>query len=262
VEATGRRAEVADAVAAEPAGKGRLVWIGVAGVVVAIVAILGMWSLFDQRDAVPARSDSPPPVEPVAASPAGTTADAAPAPDRVRASVDGADLAVPVAVPAPAAREPILDEPPAAERAGDTESSGAGVARAPAVVAASPDRASDAAPAARARRIVAIEPAANDDGELLLLRADAPFRRQDIFAALIGPDPPRYLLRLSGIERPWRPPALDVGSPLIQRVRTGLHSTPRGLELHVVLDLSTRQVEHSFEVEGEALRVRLRPRTP
>ena len=85
---------------------------------------------------------------------------------------------------------------------------------------------------------------------------------QDIFAALIGPDPPRYLLRLSGIESPWRPPDLDVGSPLIERVRTGLHSTPRGPELHVVLDLSTREVEHSLEVEGEALRVRLRSRTP
>jgi hypothetical protein len=45
-------------------------------------------------------------------------------------------------------------------------------------------------------------------------------------------------------------------------VRTGLHSTPRGPELHVVLDLSTRAVDHSFEVEGDVLRVHLRPRTP
>ena len=97
---------------------------------------------------------------------------------------------------------------------------------------------------------------------MVVLRADAPFRKQDVFAALIGVDPPRYLLRLSGIERQWRPPDSQVGSPLVQRVRTGLHSTPRGPELHIVLDLSTRAVDHSFEVEGDVLRVRLRPRTP
>jgi hypothetical protein len=109
---------------------------------------------------------------------------------------------------------------------------------------------------------LAIEPGNGGGGEVVALRADAPFREQDVFAALIGQDPPRYLLRLSGIELPWRPPELAVGSPLVHRVRTGLHSTPRGPELHVVLDLSTRAVDHSFEVEGDVLRVHLRPRTP
>ncbi len=137
---------------------------------------------------------------------------------------------------------------------------------APASAAPAPAAVPDVAPGTvgsdgRARRLLAIEPSTAGGGEVVVLRADAPFREQDVFATLMGVDPPRYLLRLSGIERQWRPD-LQVGSPLVQRVRTGLHSTPRGPELHIVLDLSTRAVDHSFEVEGDVLRVRLRPRTP
>ena len=110
--------------------------------------------------------------------------------------------------------------------------------------------------------MVALEHGVDGSAEVLALRFDVPFARDDVFAALIGPDPPRYLLRLRGIERPWRPPELQVGSPLVQRVRTGLHSTPRGPELHLVIDLTTRAVEHSWAIEGDALRVRLSPRAP
>jgi hypothetical protein len=226
---------------AEPDGpaaalaKRRLVWLGVVGATVTLAAGLGLWSLFEPNDAAPARSDS--------------------------AAVDRVSVE-PIAAVAP---EPITDTAAVAEGERHAESSDAAAA-VPALGAAvaAPDRAApgDSTAASRARGIVAIEPSAADGGEAVILRADAPWRRQDIFAALIGPDPPRYLLRLSGIERPWRPANLEVGSPLVQRVRTGLHSTPRGPELHVVLDLSTRAVEHSFEIEGEALRVRLRPRTP
>lgn len=115
---------------------------------------------------------------------------------------------------------------------------------------------------ARARRLLAIEPGTSEGEEVLVLRADAPFRRADVFSTLMGIDPPRFLLRLSGIERQWRPPTLEVGSPLIQRVRTGLHSTDQGPELHVVVDLVSREVEPTWEIDGDTLRVRVRPRTP
>ena len=121
----------------------------------------------------------------------------------------------------------------------------------------------DAAPAtARARRVIALDHGVDGSAEVLALRFDVPFAEGDVFAALIGPDPPRYLLRLRGIERPWRPPELEVGGPLVQRVRTGLHSTPQGPELHIVIDLGTRAIEHSWTIEGDALRVRLTPRAP
>jgi hypothetical protein len=275
-EAARPQVEIAYDTAAAPIGKGRRIWIGVLGAAVVTAAIVGLPSLFEENDAARAPGASTVAVEPVAAAPvAAASGDGAAALDSGGSIADAAVLAagtaedaaaaaVPAAVAAPVSLATISGAAAGAEREARAVSSDAVAAPAPAVAAAAPDRAgpADPAPAMRARRIVAIEPGAVDGVEVVVLRADAPFREQDVFAALIGPDPPRYLLRLSGIERRWRPADLDVGSPLIRRVRTGLHSTPRGPELHVVLDLSTRAVEHSFAIEGEALRVSLRPRTP
>ena len=139
------------------------------------------------------------------------------------------------------------------------------IAEQPAPVSADPPAATEAraAPAPpRAGRLLALEPSVEGSAEIITLRFDAPFREADLFAALIGPDPPRYLLRLRGIERQWRPADLEVGSPLVQRIRTGLHSTPRGPELHLVIDLNTRAIEHSWAIDGDSLRVRLAPRAP
>jgi hypothetical protein len=178
---------------------------------------------------------------------------------------------------APANLEAAPDRPALAVEATtieDRREPGAGSAATPGVAAtprstaaaSSPSAAAAARPARidqeRAARLLAIEATRVAGGEELVLRADAPFRRQDVFAALIGPDPPRYLLRLTGIEHPWRPPDIEVGSPLIQRVRTGIHDTPRGRQLHIVMDLTSRALEHDWEIDGAVLRVRLRPKTP
>jgi hypothetical protein len=227
-----------------------------------VVALLMLWSLLDrEREPAPAgaspslitaASDRPAaaPVEAVVEEPApAQSAAAPPASGGPRTSTQaesssGAVETLPDTLAAPDRSAPAPDAAPES-----------------AVRAAAPD-AGPAASITRARRLLAIEPGADDGAEVLVLRADAPFRRQDVFAALIGLDPPRYLLRLSGIEHRWSPADLEVGSPLVQRVRTGLHATARGPELHIVLDLSTRAVDHSFAVEGDVLRVRLRPREP
>jgi hypothetical protein len=237
----GRREEPTSPAPDPPSPARRLLWVGVAGAAVVVAGLVMLGLFFGEQQSDPA---PPMTVESIAEEP--EPVDAAPAPvsevlpatesrpEAPRAAVATLPDAL-AAAPAPAAA------PPAA------------------VPAVAPDTAGSDA---RARRLLAIEPSSGDGGEVVVLRADAPFRKQDVFAALMGVDPPRYLLRLSGIERQWRPPDLEVGSPVVQRVRTGLHSTPRGPELHVVLDLSTRAVDHSFEIEGEELRVRLRPRTP
>lgn len=118
------------------------------------------------------------------------------------------------------------------------------------------------ASAVRPGRVLAIVPQSSGGETMVAIRGDAPWRQRDVFATLIGPDPPRYLLRLSGIERPFRPSVLEVGAPLLDRVRTGLHDTPRGRELHVVLDLPTRALDSTWEIDGEVLRVRLRSPAP
>jgi hypothetical protein len=155
-----------------------------------------------------------------------------------------ADLGPPAAL----TEDPSADEPPA-------QRTGASPATELAVEA-------PAATTARARQVLAIEATTEGAETVLVIRADAAFRERDVFAALIGPDPPRYLLRLSGIERLYRPTTIDVGTPVLDRVRIGHHDTRRGQELHVVLDLPTRALSATVERDGETLRVRLRPAAP
>jgi hypothetical protein len=263
----------------------RLAWIALAGTAATVVAIVSFLSLSDGGEAVRAPTGG---VEPAPPAIVGDTVATVQTADLVTEAAEAAaetaaipvsdsstsrPPAEPVSIPASdssTARppvEPIADQQPVVAATTGLETAPAAPASAQSAAAdgaraeSAPDARAPDRPVteARARQLMAIEPSAADDGEIVVLRGDAPFRAQDVFTALIGLDPPRYLLRLSGIERPWRPADIDVGSPLVQRVRTGLHSTPRGPELHVVLDLSTRAVEHSFEIEGETLRVRLRP---
>jgi len=72
-------------------------------------------------------------------------------------------------------------------------------------------------------------------------------------------NPPRELIRLSGIRRPYPESRLVVGTPEVLQVRLGFHpETGRG-ELHVVLDLARPEVEVAGVEEGaHRLRIRLR----
>ena len=237
-----------------PPKRRAILWVAIAAVAL-LVAIVGL--LFfrgeDRSEPEAAAVESIEPVsreaEPVAAEPGAMVA---PAPDTI------ADTGIAANVP-PSDAERASDEPAAVEAPAAIADEPAPLASAPQAPAAA---LADPAAPSPARRLLALEPRVEGATEILALRFDAPLREADLFAALIGPDPPRYLLRLRGIERPWRPPELAVGSALMQRVRTGLHSTPRGPELHIVIDLTTRAVEHSWAIEGDALRVRLTPRAP
>lgn len=69
-------------------------------------------------------------------------------------------------------------------------------------------------------------------------------------------NPPRELIRISGIKRPAPAARLVVGTPEVLQVRTGLHA---GDELHVVLDLAGPQVTVTGVEEGEnRLRIHLK----
>src|SRR5947209_8601846 len=68
-------------------------------------------------------------------------------------------------------------------------------------------------------------------------------------------NPPRELIRISGIKRPAPAARLVVGTPEVLQVRTGLHA---GNELHVVLDLAGPKVTVTRVEEGEnRLRIHL-----
>ena len=51
--------------------------------------------------------------------------------------------------------------------------------------------------------------------------------------------PPRALVRIQGIERPFARSAIPVGNELVERIRLGFHPGARESELHLVLDLAT-----------------------
>ena len=69
----------------------------------------------------------------------------------------------------------------------------------------------------------------------------------------MAPEPPRYLVRLSGITARDGPATVSADTAQVQAVRTGLHDTARGPELHVVLDLARPDLEVSLQLAGTSL---------
>jgi Tfp pilus assembly protein PilZ len=49
---------------------------------------------------------------------------------------------------------------------------------------------------------------------------------------------PREVIKISGVAKPFSPPQLDVGSAQVSALRTGVHSSAGGSEIHVVADLT------------------------
>jgi hypothetical protein len=74
---------------------------------------------------------------------------------------------------------------------------------------------------------------------------------------LDGP-PPREVVKLRGVASSTVPPRLEVATPELLQIRTGLHRLPTGDELHLVLDLgspATRLV--TATAAGDRLELRL-----
>ncbi len=74
---------------------------------------------------------------------------------------------------------------------------------------------------------------------------------------MLGPLPARYLVRVSGVGERYRPETVEVGMPLVERIRTGFHQTNRGPELHLVLDLPSKETEVTWAVREGQLELRL-----
>ncbi len=71
-------------------------------------------------------------------------------------------------------------------------------------------------------------------------------------------NPPREVIKLSGMGRPYPSTRLVAGTPELLQVRTGYHP---GQELHVVLDLANPRVQVAgVEPAGDQLRILLRTR--
>lgn len=67
---------------------------------------------------------------------------------------------------------------------------------------------------------------------------------------------PRELLKVRGVDLPFRQSALDVGTPELQRIRVGFHPKPVANELHIVLDLPSHDIALTeFRAEGQVYRL-------
>jgi hypothetical protein len=92
-------------------------------------------------------------------------------------------------------------------------------------------------------------------GTDIILWGNGAIRSRGYVRSRLEGNPPRELIRISGIKRPAPAARLAVGSPEVLQVRTGLHA---GDELHIVLDLAGPKVTVTGVEEGEnRLRIHL-----
>ena len=71
-------------------------------------------------------------------------------------------------------------------------------------------------------------------------------------------DPPRELIVLTGIGRPFPTSKVAVGTGEVKQIRTGFHQKARGNELHVVIDLADPAVQVTrIEAREKHLRIHL-----
>jgi len=81
-----------------------------------------------------------------------------------------------------------------------------------------------------------------EGGTRVTFWGDGHLTEQNLVHVRFGDRPPRELLKLQGVNWPFRDPVLDVGSDEVRRIRTGFHPKSTLNELHIVIDLADPEV--------------------
>ncbi|HXO20781.1 MAG TPA: TIGR02266 family protein [Thermoanaerobaculia bacterium] len=116
-----------------------------------------------------------------------------------------------------------------------------------------------AAPAARSAPASEIEKITWEQttaGTEVVLWGNGAIHRGDYTRFRIDGDPPREVIKLAGIRRPFAASQLTVATRQVRQVRTGYHVGPKSNELHIVLDLTGGGVEVTG-IEEDAGRLRI-----
>lgn len=109
-----------------------------------------------------------------------------------------------------------------------------------------------------ATHITAARWEATPDGGVLVLQGNGGVVPRRIRRLRLA-DPPRELLRITGILVPTEPETVPVGGPLVTRVRFGHHPELTPPELYVVMDLTSAAVQaEAPETNGDTIRIVLR----
>ncbi|MFL6199051.1 MAG: TIGR02266 family protein [Thermoanaerobaculia bacterium] len=85
--------------------------------------------------------------------------------------------------------------------------------------------------------------------------------RPEVYSQSHMGDPPRELIKLTGIARPFPAAKVAVGTGEVRQVRVGFHEKAGGNELHVVIDLADPGVQVTrIEAQEKHLRIHLQKR--
>jgi hypothetical protein len=91
-------------------------------------------------------------------------------------------------------------------------------------------------PATRVNRITWRE---QNGATAVVLHLDGGLSEESYEVTRVRGGAPREVVKVIGIREPFQPRVLEVGDSRIQQIRTGLHQTERGSELHIVVDLAS-----------------------
>ena len=125
----------------------------------------------------------------------------------------------------------------------------------PEVVQRKPAPEPAAGPAVSAVERITLEPTAGSTD--VVLWGNGVFQPQSYSQSRME-GPPRALIRIIGVRRPFSPSRIPAGTPQLRQVRTGYHQKAGGNELHVVLDLAGPGVKVTrIDRDGQRLRIHL-----
>lgn len=95
------------------------------------------------------------------------------------------------------------------------------------------------------------------EGTRVRIRANGRLARRQLGGGILN-DPPRYLLRINGIDSPFRPLEITADSPELLRIRFGYHAETSPPSLWVVFDLKDPSVKMlSRQAEGAGIEILL-----
>lgn len=202
----------------------------------------------EQRPPLP-RPAAPPPDSTLQQEVGGLTSDSQaspPAQEPPAASAPSGETAQPPApTPAAPAAPPAEPEPRPLPEV---------VQRKPAPGAPAPP-AAPAGPAVTAVERITFEPAPG--GTTVILWGNGAMRPES-YKRISVDSPPREVIQLRGIQRPFAPVRIPVGTSEVKQIRVGYHERAGGNELHVVIDLAGGRVKAvRIEPDGQRLRIHL-----
>ncbi len=112
-----------------------------------------------------------------------------------------------------------------------------------------------AGPAVTAIDRITFEPALG--GTTVILWGNGAIRPESFKQSSVD-SPPREVIQIRGVQRPFAPTRIPVGTSEVKQIRVGYHEKPGGNELHVVIDLAGPRVKVArIEPDGQRLRIHL-----